>query len=90
MDPTDKNWYIHESTDHSMGPAVLAEVSCANDHAHLGYLIEDSKTLKTGLGRRHFEGPLHTPQMPEYQKFYVINSAALKFIPLRCLNERQL
>ena len=54
VDDRDKNWALMEYKNHQMGFAVLAEISCVNDHAHIGYLIEDCKTLKTGLGKRHF------------------------------------
>lgn len=73
-----------------MGPDVLAEISCVNDHAHIGYLIQDSKMIKTGLGRRHYQGPHKLPIEPEAKEFYIVNSASLFFIPVSKLSEGQL
>ena len=67
MDPEDKNWYLHENRDFKGDPEIKAEISCVNDHAHIGYLIEDSKMIKTGLGKRMYEGPFHAPRTQDYK-----------------------
>lgn len=62
VDQNDKNWSLMEQKiTKQLGYSIVAEVCCTNDHAHLGYIIDDSKALKTGLGKKHFRGPHHIP-----------------------------
>ena len=35
-----KNWHIFEDVSRSKDPQVLAEISCADDQARIGYIIE--------------------------------------------------
>ena len=52
VDPLDKNFYLFENHDFKGNPQITAQVSCINDHAHVGYIVEDCKNVKDGLGKR--------------------------------------
>lgn len=43
-----------------------------------------------GKGKKTYEGPYNCPKVADTSMYYIANSAALKFIPLRQLNEELL
>ena len=68
-----------------MGPTVLAELSCALDGIHLGYVVADGKVIKHGGGKLIHDTSVETPVTFSY----VVNSACLQFVLLGSLTETE-